>query len=328
MFVGLPAFVAFSQGTPPPPYGTLLSSHCGGYSAQDAGVETYYDEVGTPFEGMFTLWEQLADGAGGYFWSSPGNNASDELTNCYYPYGFCVDANTSDNFVAWDSCGSSGNFGPWSYSYDYTYSDGFGGTYNSSGGGAYTPPYSGDIIYQSGVDNCCTVYYDGAGGYYVSDSCGGGCPEYGTYLSDGCNSTDGYDASGAFFSGTWTFGSFYADGECGQYFVEAGTDMNGCYHPDGWKFDYTSYNDSVHWTVTDSEANTQAEGDFTYSSGWSSSNIADGAGGTYPGGSSWSANYGDLIASGTYYDNGLAYDVYYEVFADGMGGYWVGQNPA
>lgn len=328
MFVGLPAFVAFSQGTPPPPYGTLLSSHCGGPESQDSGSGTYYDAVGTPFYGVAcTLWEQLADGSGGYFWSSPGNNASDAYSACWYPYGYCLSAESGDSYVSWEGCGSSGSFGPWSYYYNYTYADGSGGTYNNSGGGNYNPPYSGDLIYQSGEGDCCKVYFDGNGGYYISDSCGGGCPAYGTWLSDGCNSTDGYDASGAYFNGAWAYGSFYADGVCGQYFVEAGTNMNGCFYPAGWKFDYTSYSDNLHWTVTDSQSNTQAEGDFTYSSGWSSSNIANGNGETYSDGSSWSANFADTIASGTYYDYGLAYEVFYAVYYDGSGGYWVSQNP-
>lgn len=330
MFVALPGLIGSgSAPTPPPPYGTLLASQCSGNIAYNGGPTTYTDAQGTPwYDGMYTLWEQLADGSGGYFWSSPGNNSSDAYSACWYPYGYCISANSGDNYVSWEGCGSSGNFGPWSYYYNNDYSDGSGGSYNSSGGGSYQPPYSGDIIYQSGVDNCCTVYYDGAGGYYINDSCGGGgCPDPGEWLSDGCNSTSGYDASDSYFDGAWAYGSFYADGSCGQYFVEAGTNMNGCYYPNGWKFDYTSNSYSLHWTVSDGTSTTVSEGDVTYASGWSSSNIADGSGGTYSDGGGWSLNYGDLIASGTYYDGYYGQDFYYEVYYDGMGGYWVSQYP-
>lgn len=328
MFVALPGLIGSgSAPTPPPPYGTLLSSHCGGYSSQEAGNEDYYDAQGTPWNGMFTLWEQLADGSGGFFWSSPGNNASDAYSACWYPYGYCLSADSGDNYVSWEGCGSSGSFGPWSYYYNYTYSDGYGGTYTSSGGGAHQPPYSGDLIYQSGEGDCCKVYYDGSGGYYINDSCGGGCPEYGTWLSDGCNSTNGYDASGSYYEGYWAYGSFYADGTCGSYFVQSGSNVNGCYYPAGWKFDYSSSSSSLHWTVSDATSTTMAEGDVTYATGWSSSSIADGSGGTYSDGGGWSLNYGDLIASGTYYDGYYGQDFYYEVYYDGMGGYWVSQYP-
>ena len=71
---------------------------------------------------------------------------------------------------------------------------------------------------------------------------------------------------------------------------------------------------------------TVAEGDFTYYSYWTSSNISDGNGGTYSDGYSSGASEGDLISSGTYYD--LILNVYmdYQVYYDGEGGSYVDRN--
>lgn len=329
MFVALPGIIGQAGGgpPPPPPAGTLLSSHCSGYSAQDAGAEDYTDAVGTIWNGMFTTWEQLADGTGGSYWSILGNNSSDAYSACWYPDGFCMVANNTQNYTYWDGCGSTGDFGPTSYSYYYLYADGTGGTYSDGGGGNYDPPAAGAIIYQSGESGCCTVYYDGNNGYYISDTCGPSCPPYGTWLSDGCNATSGYDASGSYFDGAWSYGSFYADGECGSYFVESGADINGCYYPAGWKFDYSDSSESLHWTVSDATATTVAEGDTTYATSWSSSAIADGSGGTYSDSAAWSLNSGDEIAYGTYYDGYYGMDYYYIVYYDGMGGYYTSQYP-
>jgi hypothetical protein len=327
MFVALPGFIGSVAGGPPPP-GTLLSSHCSGYSAQNAGPETYTDALGVEWtERMFSLWEELADGYGGSYWSGPANNSSDVYSSCWYADGYCISNDSGDSYMNWEGCGSSGNFGPVSwYSYK-TFADGFGGTYTDNTSGFYDPPSAGTIIYQSGEDNCCTVYYDGVGGYYINDTCGGGCPAEGTFLYDGCASTSGTDAAGDYYSGAWAYGSFYADGTCGEYFVLSDNNVNGCYFPAGWKFDYNSGSSSLYYEVTDSESNVQTSGDFTYSSWWSTTDQADGSGGTSPASGGYSASYGDTIASGTYYDNGLAYEVQYYVYYDGAGGYYINRSP-
>ena len=174
MFVALPGFLSLAGGTVYPPYGTLITSQCSGYSAYDSGPEEYTDANGSPWTGMFTLWQELADGAGGSFWQSAGNNGSDEYSSCWYPLDYCTYNDSGDNYLYWYGCGSDGSFGPYGYYYTLEYSDGAGGTYGDSGGGYYSPPDAGDIIYQSGESNCCTVYYDGDGGYYIDDLCGGG----------------------------------------------------------------------------------------------------------------------------------------------------------
>ena len=174
MFVALPGLIASSGGSAYPPYGTLITSQCSGYSAHDSGSEEYTDAEGNWWTGMFTLWQELADGAGGSFWQSAGNNAFDDYSSCWYPEGYCTYNDSGDNYLYWYGCGSEGSFGPYGYYYNVQYSDGAGGTYGDSGGGYYSPPDAGDIIYQSGAAECCTVYYDGYGGYYVDDMCGGG----------------------------------------------------------------------------------------------------------------------------------------------------------
>jgi hypothetical protein len=71
----------------------------------------------------------------------------------------------------------------------------------------------------------------------------------------------------------------------------------------------------------------QAEGDFTYASGWSSAAVSDGSGGTFPDGYSWQAAYGDLIANGTFYDANQGQNYAYEVYSDGSNGYYISQSP-
>ena len=328
MLVATPGTIGSGSGGSFPPYGTWLSSVCSGPDAHDQGNGDYYDANGNLFQGMFTLWEQFADGAGGSYWTNYGNNQQDgnhpPYVACWLPAYFYFENNSSVFSFDWSGCGSSGNF-QYGSSYSYSYSNGDGNATTGSGGGNWYT--SGQLIYDGG---CCVVYFDGMSGYYVSDNCGGGgggCPEINTWLGDGCGSTNGIDASGTYFDGGWAYGSFFADGNCGQYFVQMGTNGNGCYYPAGWKFDYTSGDNHLDWVVNDSTSTTVAYGSFTYSSYWHSDNIANGNGESYSDGGSWSANNGDLIASGTYTDSGDMTDYTYNVYYDGMGGYYVYQNP-
>ena len=155
-----------------PPAGTWLSSVCSGPDAHDQGNADYYDYNGTLFNGMFTLWEQFADGAGGSYWTNFGNNTSDNYypaTACWYPLYFYTNNTYTQSTVYWEACGSSGDFA-YGYSWGYQYWNGDGHSTTEGGSGDYGYSY-GYLIYDSG---CCQVYYDGSGGYYVSDNCGGG----------------------------------------------------------------------------------------------------------------------------------------------------------
>jgi len=329
MFVALPGFLGSAGGGPVyPPAGTLLSSHCSGYSAQDAGNEDYTDANGAIWNGIFTTWQELADGMGGSYWSSLGNNSSDTYSACWLPDGFCLETSQINYYTSWSGCGSSGDFGPTSYSYYYLYSDGAGGTYSSNNNGSYNPPAPGAVIYQSGVMDCCVVYYDGYGGYYVNDTCVV-CPPAGTYLSSGCNATSGFDAAGSYYEGAWNYGEFYADGSCGSYFNFISTNSVGCYLPAGWFNDYTSYSNSLHWIVSDSQSSTVAEGDAQWQYGWNSTSQEDGSGGNHPANFNQQVLFaGDLISSGNYYDSFLSELWLYYVYYDGVGdGYYVVQYP-
>lgn len=325
MFVALPGMIVAKVGGFPP-YGTLLSSNCSGYTAHDSGPETYTDALGNVWaDGMYNLWEELADGDGGSFWLNSGANSGDIYSSCWLPYGYCISLSSEDVYTYWVGCGSDGYFGPVGTSFNNVFADGSGGTYSDSGLNYSTPPYSGDLIYDNG-SGCCYVYYDGSGGYYVSDTCGS-CPEAGTLLYNGCASTDGNDASGAYFTGSWTYGEYLADGMCGEYFNAIGDDQDGCYHPYGWKFDYSTYSNSLHWEVFDSNSSLVAYNDVEYENGWSSSAIADGSGGTFSDGSSWSFSDGELIASGTYFDSGYGQDYGFEIYYVSPGGYYANQWP-
>jgi len=120
---------------------------------------------------MFTTWQELANGTGGSFWQSLGDNTQDTFSACWYPFGFYLQYDSGNNYTNWTGCGSSGTFGPTSYYFNYIQADGNGGTYNNSGGSDIYP--AGYIIYQSGDSNCCKIYYDGSGGYYEYNLCGG-----------------------------------------------------------------------------------------------------------------------------------------------------------
>lgn len=315
MIVGLPGLVG-SHGFPAA--GTWLSSVCSGPSAHDSGNSTYYDSHGTNFNGMFTLWQQFADGFGGSYWTSYGNNSNDGHTACWYPLYFYINSGGSDQGFDWYGCGTSGHFVYGSYQF-YSYWNGDGTTTDYDGINYY---YSaGYLIYDSG---CCQVYYDGSSGYYVSDNCGGGggCPPAGNNLGPGCQSTSGYDASGWYWEGSWFYGTFYADGSCGQYFVYDSDNYNGCWYPNGYWFSYTSDSSVLNWEVNDSCPNLVANGSFTFGTSYSGTK-ANGTGGSDFESGSWSAATDDLIASGTYYDSCADINYNYEVRYNGSGGYYV-----
>lgn len=318
MIVGLPGLVG-SHGFPAA--GTRLSSVCSGPSSHDSGNSNYYDSQGTNFNGMFTLWQQFADGAGGSYWTSYGDNSNDGHTACWYPVNFYVYFSGSDQGFDWYGCGTSGHFVYGSYS-SFSYWNGDGTTTDYSGTSYY---YSaGYLIFDSG---CCQVYYDGSSGYYVSDNCGGGCPDAGQIISNGCNATDGYDAAGNYWQGSWNYGSFYTDGSCGQYFQFEQTNYNGCWLPAGYWMSYQNTPGVLTWYVYDTDGSgTQiGSGDFAFSSNYDGYQ-ADGSGGSYYSSGGGNAAPGQEIANGTYFDNGGQATYYFFVYSDGYSGYYVNQG--
>ena len=286
MFVGLPGFVEINGGGGGfPPAGTVLSSHCSGPSAQDSGNQDYTDAFGTIWNGMFTLWQQIADGFGGFYWQSQGNNNSDAFSSCWLPYGFGLYGDSGFSYVTWEGCGSGGEFGPTGSYYNYQYANGSGGSYWDSGSSIYDPPSAGTIIYESGTDYCCKVYYDGNNGYYVSDNCGGGCPSYGTLLYSVCSgysaqdsgSQDYTDAAGRVWNGMFTLWQQFADGNCSYYWSSAGDNASdfysSCWLPEGFSTSYSVQN-MVESSYTDSE------GIVVYILIFRG-NVCDGSGGNY-----------------------------------------------
>lgn len=466
MIIAFPG-VSF-QGSAPsyPPAGTHLSSRCSGFSGPNSGDETYYDASGNTFNGMFTLWQEFADGSGGSYMQSQGAGSSDQFTSCWYPAYYYTNSSSGENYVYWNACGNDGNFGPTGNYYSWTYSNGDGNYTSDSGSSDYDPPYGGDLIYQNGccevrydggsgyytndtcgyppygtvlnsfcgghwdtphyidasgnqwdgaftlyheiadgnggyfqdsgsensdpcfypdgyvvsagegesrVDwngcgnsgsfgyatywfaeiangngttrwngggsdygyyagylisdyGCCYIRYDGSGGYYEDNQCESGCPGAGQYVGTGCISTDGVDASGAYFEGAWQYGDYYTDGNCGTYASPTGGNTNGCYYPSGWKFDYSSGSNNFDWYVQDSQQNNVASGNFTYYTWWASADVADGNGGTSGASGSWNAYSGQQIDFGFYTEPSDGNLWWYQVSSDGGSGYYVSQN--
>lgn len=299
-----------------PPAGTLLASACGSPDNGPGVGENYSDANGNTFFGSFTLFQEFADGAGGSYWVNSGNNHQDTNAACWYPAYF-YDYNTfSGQNFAWGGCGQTGSF-EYGATNNYGYWNGDGTETNSGYSYMYGYP-SGYLIYDSG---CCQVYYDGSYGYYVSDNCGGGCPTAGSYDHSGCVASDGPDASGTWQSGAWIYADFYTDGFCGYYQANQQTNTNGCYYPYGYWLSYSGSGADLNWNVYDSCSNWISGGSYTYSTS-SGGDMADGSGGSFPNWYGWSANYGDLIASGSYTDCDSNY-YNYNVRYDGSGGYYV-----
>jgi len=133
----------------------------------------------------------------------------------------------------------------------------------------------------------------------------------GTLLSTFCQSTSGTDAGGVHYDGAWESFGIYANGSGGTYSGFIGTDINGCHFPSGYYFSYSSSPSTIHWTNSQSGQS----GDFVYFTvyNWT---VADGAGGSYTGGTGTGAYYGEIIDN--YYD--ATTDLNYIVAFDPQGG--------
>jgi len=101
-------------------------------------------------------------------------------------------------------------------------------------------------------------------------------PTAGVLLSTYCVSADGYDASGMHYSGNWASWGIYADGSGGSYDLFITTNVNGCYYPYGYWFDYNYYQLSLFWQ------NGPYSGTFSYGYGFDGS-YSDGYGGSVSG---------------------------------------------
>ena len=315
-------YVSDNCGPSYPTSGTILASYCAG-NAGPSGTTTYYDAQGSEYSnGTYTLYQDIADGNGGYTTTQVGDNTSSDGTSCYYPSGYCLSYSSGEMTIGWSGCGGSGTFAYGSYSAGQA-SDGNGGSYSFGGSSDYGYGY-GTQIYDAG-NYCCYVYYDGNGGYYVSDNCSG-CPPFGQYVGSGCVATSGYDASGQYFDGAWQYADIYTDGSCGTYNYVQATNGYGCYYPQGWKLDYSTGSYNFDWYVQDSQDNLVGSGNFTYSTYWSSEQVANGSGGTDYGSGSSGAYEGQQIAFDFYTEPSDGSLWYYQVVSDGGSGYYVYKN--
>ena len=72
-------------------------------------------------------------------------------------------------------------------------------------------------------------------------------PTAGLLLSTYCASTSGYDASNNPYSGSWDCWGVYADGFGGSYNSAIGSNMNGCYYPYGYWYQYIYSDLQTYW---------------------------------------------------------------------------------
>ena len=116
-------------------------------------------------------------------------------------------------------------------------------------------------------------------------------PAAGTLIGTYCQSISGYDAISVNYSGDWASCGIYADGVGGSYTTGGilGENTNGCFHPAGWTYSYSSYDLTTYWTHGTSSGN------FYYGTGFSAS-VADGNGGiNSTGGESITAQDGQVV---------------------------------
>lgn len=108
---------------------------------------------------------------GGSYWTNQGPNHGDQASSCWLPAYFYTAYSSSGISFHWFGCGSEGDF-EYGSAFSFIYANGDGTETSGVGSNDYGY-YSGYLIYDNG-SGCCDVYYDGNGGYYVSDTCGGG----------------------------------------------------------------------------------------------------------------------------------------------------------
>jgi hypothetical protein len=296
-------------------------------SDTESALETVYIDSGYPLfsscigpdaviDAFGTEWSvelasvEFADGNGGSYTSSVPNWEA-----CGpYPEGFCK-TYTADMalFITYEQNGVP--IGDWQYAEDYivTLADGTYDGSTSSGGTRilYDAGYE-FYSYLEGMTNITYYYlFDGVSGYTIETS--GGCTEAGTLLDVSCANDTETDANGDAW--TWPHATYtYADGSCGTY-TEGDSNNADCgYIPAGFMLILNGYEASSFLYPGRYD-----EQSFTYS--WTDYNrFADGNGGYYDSGSSFSATAGDLIDS---YPDGEEGTMTHYIFYDGNGGYYI-----
>lgn len=287
---------------------TVISSSPSTSMDYENGV--YYDN------GYVNEVRAIANGSGNY-------QVDSFILGSYYPQGTYVRTiSDTPNYTSWYSY----QFPTGTSERVYRTWDGFGGFQTQSPitvGSCYVDgTFIGSNYYDNNGTGPYDLYWNGycsINSYYQG---GSGCDSYGMSYGLTCAYTEGYDANSQWWSGYWNRVEQIADGSCGTIDLYVGTNIDGCYYPYGWLHTYNYYPSSSSYEVLDSSSNIIAGGSFDYS--WSGdSYFADGYGGQIY--YSWSGqlNYGDLIATGSFYDYNLSQTVYYDVVSDGSSGYFV-----
>jgi hypothetical protein len=246
-----------------------------------------------------------ADGVGGSYNSSIGDNTG----GCYYPAGYKMSYSETPSQIYWTNSfsGASGYY-TWQIAYNWTEADGMGGS--TSGGTGATIGYYGSII---------DSYYDSVTetDYFVAFNGDQGSPNYfeysitraGVYISSQCVYADAYDANGAYWSGNWNYETTRADGMGGTYTTIEGSNINGCWYPDGFAYEPSTQSDiSIAWTHgTDS-------GTFVYGYSYSYSQ-ANGSGGVNSGSGNYvTASDNTVVHSYTQNDPTTGYPTDYTLY--------------
>lgn len=146
-------------------------------------------------------------------------------------------------------------------------------------------------------------------------------PTAGTLLSSGCVQSEAADFVGTMFTGYFVHQEVTADGNGGTV-INNYPNSNGCWYPNGWVIDHviTSQN-SLSWYAYDNTGAFLTNGSFAYYTEYGTT-FADGSGGTYGTGSNTSANAGDVIYGGSYWDSAGQQYINYSIVYDGNQGYY------
>jgi hypothetical protein len=143
----------------------------------------------------------------------------------------------------------------------------------------------------------------------------------GFVYSSGCVQSEAADFVGTMWIGYFVHQVVTADGNGGTITSDY-PNSNGCWYPNGWVIDYAiSSQTFLNWEAYDNFNNILTSGSFAYYTEYGTT-FADGSGGTWATGSNTSANAGDVIYGGSYWDSAGQQTIYYSIVYDGNQGYY------
>jgi len=303
-----------------PAYGTYISSSCG----NSAGIGQYdvvTDALGTQFSVSVEVWNQLADGIGGSFWT---DSYTSNVSPCFYPYGYVYDGFVNTT-LSWSAPnGDNGTF-VWGEHWDVNYYDGTGGSIHEDG--TFNQYEYGYVISSNDAAGHVVNLQNGNWAFWYG---------YGYYLDQEQQSVYVYPCSivTPFYVG-WNSYDIFADGAGGTYssfadysYEPYGTFIGNCgdynYYSNGegsyYQGEYTGETGYPPYGTYLSGGNggnytiSTACGDMIVGDYWDDVDYADGNGGYYNDGTS----YYNYLSYGTQVGNCGGYNY----FSDGSGGYY------